>query len=246
MVLGKEIACRVDEYGAVRVFDDGCKRYLCFGDNDEQSCQLKADPGLLQHDYTRAMLLVLLFTQPRYAMVFGLGGGCLINCLHGWDTGLKLQAVELRACVVDLALQYFHLPRSKRLQVSIADAEVFLATGGHKKADIIFSDLYTEHGAAASQTTEAYIKGCAELLKPDGWLVINCWLEHREQIWSLACLHDFFQDVRVTTTVSGNWVILAGKRVDSQNQTQLRDKAQKLSKQLGFSLSPALKRLQPL
>ena len=63
MSLGKELYRYYDEYGPLQVFDDGNKRYLSFGDGDEQSCQLKSDPLQLQHDYSRAMLLVLLFVS---------------------------------------------------------------------------------------------------------------------------------------------------------------------------------------
>ena len=73
VITEKEIYRSFDEYGLLRVFEDGNKRYLAFAEDDEQSCQLKSEPLLLQHDYTRAMLLVLLFTQPQNIMLFGAG-----------------------------------------------------------------------------------------------------------------------------------------------------------------------------
>ncbi len=60
---GKEISRSYDDYGPVIVMDDGNKRYMAFSENDEQSCLLKSEPYLLQHDYCRAMMLVLFTGQ---------------------------------------------------------------------------------------------------------------------------------------------------------------------------------------
>ena len=58
----QEIHRSYDELGPIQVMDDGHKRYLAFGTDDEQSCQLIHQPHLLQHEYTRAILLALLLS----------------------------------------------------------------------------------------------------------------------------------------------------------------------------------------
>ena len=54
-ITGKEIKSIIDEYGLIQVFDDGNKRYLAFGFNDEQGCILKSQPQNLF--YCRMLVL---------------------------------------------------------------------------------------------------------------------------------------------------------------------------------------------
>lgn len=242
---GKEIHRGYDQFGTVRVLDDGSKRYLAFGEQDEQSCVLKSDPYLPQHEYVRAMLLILLFVQPKRVLSFGLGAGSLNGCLHSNFAELKQQVVELRPEVVEVAYKYFQLPRSKRLELITMDANLFLDQPLGKKVDIIFSDIYSEEGLDEQQLSFQFIQQCHQRLKPDGWLVFNCWKEHQGGQARLL-LKSFFADVRCCTTQSGNWIIFAGQQVDQQNMKQLKQKAKQLSQQLQFSLSSHLGRLKEL
>ena len=141
MSLGREVFRAYDDYGPLLVFDDGNKRYLSFSELDEQSCQLKSNPIQLQHDYSQAMLLVLLFCQPGSMLLLGLGGGTLVTTLHHIVAGLSITAVELRPKVVDVAYRYFQLPRSKRISVVIDDAGEFISQSEAKKVDVLFSDI---------------------------------------------------------------------------------------------------------
>jgi len=61
-----------DEYGHITVLDDGQSRILSFAKGDEQSKQKISTPFVLQHEYTQAMMLVLLFKQPKRATILGL------------------------------------------------------------------------------------------------------------------------------------------------------------------------------
>lgn len=246
MSQGKEIYRFHDEYGLIQVFDDGNKRYLAFGENDEQSCQLKSDPYQLQHDYTQAMLLVLLFKQPRSMVLLGLGGGTIAATLHHYLPELTLCVVELRQQVVDVARRYFQFPRSERIDVYVEDASEFLQRDNMDKVDVLFSDLYGEEGLDLQQTQSWFIESCADSLNDDGWLVLNCWQQHRGEQEMLAALKEYFQDVRVCLTVEGNWVILAGKQASSLSGTQQKASVKKWSKTLGFSLASCFSRLKQL
>ena len=119
-----DILCqRQDAFGPITVTDDGTCRTLAFADHDAQSCCLKTAPQLLQYDYTQAMLLVLLFCQPKRVWLLGLGGGSLATALHHFIPGIHITAVELRPAVIELAYRYFQLPHSKRLAVVQQDAQ---------------------------------------------------------------------------------------------------------------------------
>ena len=239
---GKEIHRANDEFGAVHVFEDGLRRYLAFGESDEQSCWLKTEPLVPQHEYSRAMLLVLLFVEPRQSLCLGLGAGVLNSCLHGHFPQLKQQVVELRPAVVEAAYRMFQMPRSKRLTVHTMDACEYLVSNEGRKVDIIFSDIYGAEGLDEQQLSDEFLDHCHRRLKSAGWLVLNCWREHQGSD-ALARLKARFADVRGCTTQSGNWLLFAGKQQDQQNAKQLKQKARVLGQKLDINLSGHLSRL---
>lgn len=243
MIPGKEIHRSYDHFGAVRVHDDGQKRYLSFGSVDEQSCVLKSEPMVPQHEYTRIMLLVLLWSKPKRVLSLGLGAGALNTCLHHALSAAKQEVVEIRPAVVEAAYRYFQLPRGKRLVVHTQDAVAFVAADLSQRYDVIFSDIYEESGVNEDQLSHAYIEGCLDKLKPQGWLVLNCWREHQSEAL-LSYLQNRCPDVRSCITQSGNWVVFAGLSKTIETQKGLQVAAKALTPQLGFSLQGYLRKLQ--
>ena len=246
MSLGKEVYRHYDELGPLIVSDDGNKRYLGFSVDDEQSCQLKSAPYLLQHDYSQAMLLVLLFVQPSRIALFGLGGGTLVMTLHHFLPAVMITAVELRPQVVKIARRFFQLPRCDRLNIIIEDASEYLERGDSEPVDILFADIYDGEGLDLQQTEPWFIEQCHQQLNEEGWLVMNCWRQHRGEHAMMDALKSLFADVRSCSTAEGNWVIMAGKKACTLSDAQLKNDAKKWSKILGYSLLPSLSRLQPL
>lgn len=233
-----------DEYGTVTVYDDGDCYMLSFADHDEQSRCLKAAPHILQYDYTQAMLLVLLFCQPKRVLLLGLGGGSLANALYHAVASIHITAVELRPQVIAVAERYFQLPRTKRIELIQQNAEAFLLKHALRKVDIIFADLYDANGTAALQLRADFIQNCAGLLKEQGWLVLNCWQEQQEDRDLQLALHQHFAEVRSVSTGSKNWVILAGKVANYQTNKVLKEAATYWSMRLEFSLHKHLARLR--
>lgn len=242
-ISGKEIFRAYDELGPIQVFDDGAKRYLSFGEGDEQSCVLKAEPYLLQHEYTRAMLLPFLFSQPRDAVLVGLGGGALVNCLMHHFPELTLRVVELRHAVVKIARKYFELPRLDRLTIIEKDIAEYLEEKGNTKTDILFSDIYDAEGMAPQYFEPWYIEACASMLSDEGWLVLNCWDEHRGDHHTLHALTENFEQVFTCTVSTGNWIIMASKKFYDLDEANLKIVAKEQAKQLGYSVSAMLNRL---
>jgi spermidine synthase len=234
-----------DEFGPIRVLENSDERLLSFGDHDEQSKMLKASPHIPQHTYVQAMLLVLLFSRPRSAIVLGLGGGALLHSLRRFDAAIKLTAVELRSEVITLAKRYFQLPVGKKLNLIHQDANLFLARGDHKKVDVIFADLYGSDGVDAGQLSEVFIARCADLIKADGFLVLNCWKEHSHNRALLGFLQGHFSDIYASLTSSGNWVIFAAKLPNIIPCVAVKSGAQALSQQLDFDLGRSLTRFGP-
>ncbi len=227
----------------MQVFDDGAKRYLSFGEGEEQSCVLKAEPQLLQHDYTRAMLLPLLFREPRDALLIGLGGGALANCLLHHLPELDLRVVELRHAVVKVARRYFELPRADRLTIIEQDVAAFFEEAETRKTDLLLSDIYGAEGMDPQYFQPWYIEACARALNDSGWLVLNCWDEHRGEHETLQSIAETFAEVYTCAVPSGNWIILASKQPNGIDEAELKARAKALSKQFGYSVSENLHRL---
>ena len=235
-----------DEYGTVTVNDEGECYTLSFATHDEQSRCLKVAPHILQYDYTQAMLLVLLFCYPKRVLLLGLGGGSLATALYHSIAGIHITAVELRAVVIEVAQRYFQLPRAKRIELIHQHADVFLLDNNLRKVDVIFADLYDASGTAEVQLRADFIRRCAELLKEQGWLVLNCWQEQQDDDYLRTALHEHFADVCYVLTGSKNWVILAGKVANYQASNVLKEAAAHWSNKLEFSLHKHLARLRYL
>lgn len=233
-----------DELGEMKVHDDGQYRLLSFADGDEQSRINIAKPHVLQHEYSQSMMLSLLFKTPKRLTVLGVGGGCLISSMHACVPGIQITGVELRPQVVQIAKEYFNLPASKRIQIVEQDAKVYIADSSHKKVDLLFTDLYHAHGMDKGVLREQFIEQCDNQLKPNGWLVINCWEEEYNYLDLVELLRTYFIDIRSVNTGAGNWVIFAGKLLDHQSGKQLKQEAQKLGNHLGFPLTKWLNRLE--
>ena len=238
-LLGREIHRRFDDLGPIQVFEDGNKRYLSFGTSDEQSCQLTAQPFVLQHDYLRAMLTVLVqfpqhdqatpenaaTTGPQPISVLGLGGGLLASALWQQFPATQIHAVELRAAVAQVAYQYFQLPRDKRLTVHIDDAQHYVQQLPVRSQQLIFSELYLAEGLNEVQQQQTFLQDCARAVSEEGWLVLNLWKEHRADAELLSALKALFTTVMQATTHDGNWVIWASHSPpQTKKQAQLHCK----------------------
>jgi len=239
----KPLARTQDWHGTVAVFDDGNKRYLSFGVEDEQSCILKSNPGHPQYPFIRTMLLALLYVEPKRVLSFGLGAGSLNSAIALACPGAKQQVVELRQTVVDYAYKYFYLPRSKALEIRVQDAAEYIEEPISKRFDLVFSDLYDDQGLCETQIDDRFLQGCIERLQPKGWLVLNCWREHRaDQVLDL--LDKQFEYLFSSTTQDGNWLLLATNHMPQLSQKAYKERARILSDQLGFSLLAFAKRMK--
>ncbi|SDJ11456.1 Spermidine synthase [Ferrimonas sediminum] len=234
-----------DDWGQVQVIEQGSQRLLCFGPSDEQSRIITKQPWVLQHEYTRAMLLGLLFVQPKRALVLGVGGGCLISALVHAVKGIKITGVELRPLVTEMARTHFRMPQSKRIDIVHQEAGAFLAAGEHKKVDLLFADLYGADAVDDVQLQPRFIDDAAALLKEQGMLVLNCWEEHRYHDGLKTALAAHFPHCHSCPTADGNLVILAGRTSQTLSLAQLREKAQQLAPKLGYPLADSLGRLEP-
>jgi spermidine synthase len=243
--LGRELHRRYDEFGPLLVFDDGNKRYLSFGTADEQSCQLKSAPTVLQHEYARAMAAVLIqfpdAMPPQQITLLGTGAGTLATALHQQLPGSQIQAVDVRAAVFLLAHQYFALPRTPAITTHTADAGAFLRDSEPGLSDLLICDLYLADGLDPLVLQADFLQACARHLSKRGWLVLNLWKEHREQSDCLNVLKTLFPQLLHSTTQDGNWVIWASRESLLLSRNDARARCKQLSPQYGYNLWNASK-----
>lgn len=233
-----------DEFGVIRIFDDGKYRILSFADGDEQSrIQLKT-PHVLQHEYTQAMLLALMDRTPKRACILGLGGGALVHALDQSVRGIHITAVELRPDIIDVAKEYFRLPQGKRFDIICNDAIDFIKTNTSKKFDMVLTDLYQHFGMDKRVATEQFLEHAKQQLKADGILVMNCWEEHQYQYDLKDALLKRFSHVTALDTGCGNWVVFATDRPHQLNLKQQKSACEQLSQSLGYPLQKWLSRLE--
>ncbi len=243
--IGKEIDRRYDEFGPVQVFDNGNKRTLMFGANDEQGCVLKQSPHIAQFDYIRAMMLVLLFKpQSERSLLLGLGSGALATALFYADHNTHLDVVELRQAVIDVAYRHFYLPQDERIRVFNADAGEFLQTEP-EQYDLLFSDLYHAQGMDVQQGSSRFLNRCAARLRTDGWLILNYWQNHR-RLDVVAQLKMQFRQVWSVSVGKDNWILLASNSPVALDKNQRKAQLKALNARLGFSLSKVSRQLSAL
>jgi spermidine synthase len=151
--------------------------------------------------------------------------------------------VELRHAVIKIAYRYFQLPRDERLQVLNCDAAEFIDAADTQKTDMVFSDIYGADGMDPHFFQPWYIDACHRVLNDDGWLILNCWEEHREERETLEAIAERFAEVYTCTVSSGNWIIMAAKRRHQVSEDQLKVKAKAMAQKMGFAFMDNLRRL---
>ena len=174
-VLGNLIHQHEDHEGQICIYENNGLRYLTFGNQTEQSCLSLPKPHRLEHAYTQAMMLSLLFKADiRSTLLLGLGGGGLARALRYYRDKLKIDAVEYRQAVIDLAAEVFYLPDDSAFHAHCNDAFRFVATTD-KSYDLIFSDLYLPDGMDRVQIKTEFLQNCKDGLNQNGILIVNLW-----------------------------------------------------------------------
>jgi len=236
-----------DDFGSLRVTQQGELRYLYFGAETEQSCALVSDPAWLEYDYTRAMLLAGYWQSkaPR-ALAMGLGAGTLVNAVLQHLQPQQMTAVELRARVVELSRRWFGLSEDARLEVVVDNAEAYIATQPNS-CDLLFLDLYMEGGIARLQLQSDFFVACQAALRPGGLLVVNQWqLGQSGQPYAASRLRRLFGSHYLQVEVEeGNIILFIPQSGELPlDLDDMRRWADQLEPQLGYSLRPYIEMLR--
>lgn len=166
--------------GVIEVVDLGNTRSLHFGTFPRQSSMSLQTPHTLELSYTEAMMSCLLLSpNPERILVVGLGGGSLVKFLLHHYPNCKIDVIEYRQDVVNVAHQFFHVPSDDpRLTIHVGDGYLFTQQQyyqGDVSYDLMLVDAYDHVGMAASVGAQAFFDSCAGILSDNGVMSINLW-----------------------------------------------------------------------
>lgn len=168
-----------DEFGVIEVVDNATSRSLHFGSDPKQSSMLLRDPIYLELAYTRAMACALLFSaDTRRFLLIGLGGGSLAKFLLHHFPNCRVDAVEYRQAVSEMAYRHFFLPHDERLNILIGDGGHFMRNAEmaeYSEYDVIFVDAFLDNGIARTVCGMSFYDACRDRLADGGVLSMNLW-----------------------------------------------------------------------
>lgn len=240
-----------DALGPLEVVDNGYQRSLHFGSEPKQSTMDLDDPLRLALSYTRAMLSALLFdAAPRRILLLGLGGGSLAKFLLHHFPACRIDAVEYREGVYQLARAYFHLPDDPRLSLHFADAADFIRQADTDLSgyDLLLLDTFTADGIAQGTCGLSFFEACRTRLAADGVLAANLWSADSIKLDDvISDLNDAFDGRLLRLPVDGKANVIALVTQQGKPRRELRrlDKqAAELQQRLGVEFTVFLNRLR--
>lgn len=238
-----EIYRTEDSFGPIVVREHGGVRILSFDSHFEQSAMRLDNPLALVHEYTRVMLLVLLFKESKQITLLGLGGGSLLRVLHRYCTKTNFQVVELRKSVIRVALDHFCIPSDERIIMHNRDGVDYIGEAKKHSSDIVFADMYRAYSMEEFQNTTCFLEQCWHLLTADGWLVIN--FHHLPEFDHpyMDRMRDLFPEVLCCGTKCGNIVVMCGKKALTQPLPDYRDSVAELEQRFDVRLYTSFARL---
>ncbi len=223
-------------------------RYLHFGSEWVQGAMRIARPWALELQYTRDMMVPLLFRPddwPARVLQVGLGSASVTRFLHRYRPEASIAVVEISPRVVAAARQFFRLPHDERVEIVVADAAHFVPSS-EERFDFIVVDGFDAAGRPGRLDGEGFYRDCRDRLARDGLMAVNLLTRTRGVKASVARLRAVFgeEGVRVMKpSVDGNTIAIAGLAGDEPSPEELRAAARSLRADTGLNLLPALARL---
>jgi len=231
--------CR-DEFGEIFVAEREGTRSLYFGEGILQSSVRLDKPGSIIDDYNQSIMSCLLFLEkPGSVLLIGLGGCSLVHFLLRTFPGCAVDVVEIRKQVIDLAYEYFLLPRwNPDLRIFHAAGQDFVRqqAEGDGRYDLIIVDAFDDGGPAAALSSTPFLGACRTRLKEGGVCVMNLW--HRPKD-NFPGIHAAFQEAFGGNTLKllpdekcWNVIVLGfSGPVDSGDLASYRQKARRLEQE---------------
>ena len=236
---------------AIDVSEEAGVRYLHFGSEWVQGAMRIARPFSLELEYTREMMLPLLFAAddawPARVLVIGLGAASVVKFLHRYCPRAQITVVEIDPRVPGVAALHFRLPpEDERLRIVIDDGARFVAQN-EQQWDFILVDGYDHRARANALDTERFHRDCRTRLTADGRICLNLFGRTRGFRSSAQRILDAY-DGRALVLPSldaGNAICIAagGEPVEASLES-LRARARVLRADTTLNLVPTLSRIE--
>ncbi len=225
-------------------------RQLHFGSKWVQGAMRIARPYALELEYTREMMLPLLFNMhkgwPRTALFIGLGVGAMPKFLHKYRPGCAITVVEISPAVVVAAQMHFKLPETSPVfQIEIGCGAAFVANT-QSQYDLIFVDGFDEHAKVGPLNSSEFYLQCKKRLTGQGYLVANLLSNQKDSEPGKLRFLDAFEPgaLVLAPCKSGNVVAVAHHGAGfSLNAAELKDNASQLQDETGLNLASTVAKL---
>ena len=222
----------------VQVIQRDDRRELCFGNHITQSALSLSSPGVLQLDYTRAMMAAFMFSpQATKILHLGLGAGSLAKFIHEHFPESQQIVAELSPAVIEVAHRYFFLPASPRLEVNQSEGELFLKSCA-ARFDLIFQDAFHAEGVSGHLESVDFFENVRDHLNPGGWLVNNVWGSDRANLNLVKqkLSKVFSQLYSVSVRAESNMIFFCGNAPRTMSPEKINENAHRLSQITGIDI----------
>ena len=160
------------QYHRIAVVEDELSRYLRF-DSSFQSGMFKDDPYATRFDYSDFLQLPFAYRpETRRVLYIGLGGGSAPKRTWRDFPAAQLDVVELDPAVVEVAYEYFAVPRDPRLRVEVEDGRRFLARNDGPWDAIVIDAFYSD-SIPFHLATREFLELARSRLAPGGTVSTN-------------------------------------------------------------------------
>jgi len=160
------------QYHRIAVVEDDQSRYLRF-DSSFQSGMYTDDPFRTRFEYSDYLQLPLAYRPETSRILYiGLGGGSAPKRTWRDFPATRIDVVELDPEVVEVAYEYFAVPRDPRLRVEVEDGRRFLA-GNQGPWDAIVIDAFYSDAIPFHLATREFLELARSRLAPGGTVATN-------------------------------------------------------------------------
>lgn len=246
-----KIIHRGSQESGIMVAEGSCRRNLYLSGDTLQSSMLLTDPNKLDLEYSHAMMCSLLYQpSPKKVLLVGLGGGSLVKFLLESCPEVEIDVAEINTEVINVAWEYFFMPRSDRLHIANAPGEDVVAErlDAGDRYDLILLDAFDDDGPARALLDEQFLGRCQMLLSKSGVFSMNLWnrpVDNFPHIYhKIASLFGKGTQKLLLTQANTNAIVFGlNKPVRANNLMKLKPVARELSQRTGINFVRLLRQL---
>ncbi|MDX1917011.1 MAG: fused MFS/spermidine synthase, partial [Rickettsiaceae bacterium] len=214
------------------IYDQNDQRCLTFQNpyftKNKQTCIYRDSLHKPVFKYFKMILSGLYIqSEPKKALVLGLGGGGIVHSLKFLFPDLHIDIVELDSAIIKISKEYFYIQESDKLKLYNQNALDYATYANRQKLqyDFIISDTFDEKYIPKELLTENYILKLKSLLTEKGVLVVNTFRSSvtykMETDLVLNCFGEFYN------LVDANRIIIASKQRPLPSISEIENKAKK-------------------